>query len=126
MSQSDNRRRFSRIRFAANTQIEQHGQHWTAELIDISLKGILVAEPDECTINASDSCDIAIVLTGEDTIAMKANLARRQNQQLGFICREIDVESIAHLRRLVELNLGDPDAANRELLELVEVNASDQ
>ncbi len=126
MSQTDNRRRFSRIRFAASTQIEQHNQSWTAELIDISLKGILVSEPYGCAINASDNCDITIILTDETTIAMKANLARRQDQQLGFICREIDVESIAHLRRLVELNLGDPDAANRELLELIEINALPQ
>ena len=46
-------------------------------------------------------------------------LEGREDDKIGLTCINIDVESIAHLRRLVELNLGVPDAAERELHELI-------
>jgi len=33
-------------------------------------------------------------------------------------CLSIDLDSITHLRRLLELNLGDPQLVERELLQL--------
>jgi hypothetical protein len=35
------------------------------------------------------------------------------------LCRSIDIESITHLRRLIEVNLGDPAASERELKALI-------
>lgn len=119
MSTPPERRRFSRISFTANTDISQGEHSWACELIDLSLKGLLVKEPDNCTLDASHPCQATVTLTGEARIHMDVVLSRRQDGQLGFICREIDVVSIGHLRRLVELNLGDPEAANRELFELI-------
>ena len=37
----------------------------------------------------------------------------------GLICRNLDIDSATHLRRLVELNLGDPKLLERELSALV-------
>jgi hypothetical protein len=37
---------------------------------------------------------------------------------VGLHCRHIDIESLAHLRRLIELNLGDPALLERELAAL--------
>jgi hypothetical protein len=31
------------------------------------------------------------------------------------VCKEIDLDSISHLRRLIELNLGDQEELEREL-----------
>ena len=47
-----------------------------------------------------------------------------EDDHTGYRCEHIDLDSISHLRRLVELNLGDPDILDRELSELshVEVN----
>ena len=125
MSTTPDRRRFSRIAFTAHTDIQQDERHWSCELLDLSLKGLLVAEPEDCEMQASQPVSVRITLTDDDEIKMEATLARRQDGQLGFICREIDVESISHLRRLVELNLGDPDAANRELFELIARDQAD-
>ncbi|VAX04921.1 hypothetical protein MNBD_GAMMA20-584, partial [hydrothermal vent metagenome] len=38
-----------------------------------------------------------------------------ENDHIGFRCEHIDLESISHLRRLVELNLGDAKLLDREL-----------
>jgi hypothetical protein len=50
---------------------------------------------------------------------MQGELVHREGHQVGLRCREIDIESIAHLRRLVELNLGDEDLLERELSALI-------
>jgi hypothetical protein len=43
------------------------------------------------------------------------------NHQLGFVCQHIGLESISHLKRLVELNLADQEELDRELAALIEV-----
>jgi hypothetical protein len=41
---------------------------------------------------------------------------------MGLQTEHIDLDSISHLRRLIELNVGDADILNRELGELVHAN----
>ena len=53
------------------------------------------------------------------SIAMAGELAHVQGAQAGVLCRSIDLESITHLRRLIEVNLGDPTASERELKALI-------
>ncbi|MCM8921317.1 MAG: PilZ domain-containing protein, partial [Candidatus Thiodiazotropha sp.] len=36
-------------------------------------------------------------------------------ERIGVLCKEIDMESISLLRRLVELNLADDEVLNRDL-----------
>lgn len=52
---------------------------------------------------------------------MDVQLAHDDHGQLGFVCLHIDLESIEHLRRLIELNLADPQELERELGALLEV-----
>lgn len=125
MDHTENRRRFSRIAFNAKTEISQNDNCWQCELLDLSLKGLLVSQPLNAQINRATPCRIIITLADEAEIQMQARLARDDDEHLGFSCEEIDVDSISHLRRLVELNIGDPDASNRELFELIAMRAED-
>lgn len=52
-------------------------------------------------------------------IAMAGELAHVEDGRVGVLCRSIDIESITHLRRLIEVNLGDPAASERELKALI-------
>jgi len=52
-------------------------------------------------------------------IAMAGELAHVEGAHAGVLCRSIDLESITHLRRLIEVNLGDPAASERELKALI-------
>jgi hypothetical protein len=40
----------------------------------------------------------------------------------GLACREIDLDSVTHLRRLVALNLGDETLAEREFAQLTQLS----
>jgi hypothetical protein len=51
---------------------------------------------------------------------MAVELRHVEPHRLGFQCRYIDLESASHLKRLVELNLGDPTLLEREFAHLLE------
>jgi hypothetical protein len=41
-----------------------------------------------------------------------------EDNETGLQCNAIDIDSISHLRRLIELNLGDSNQLNKELNQL--------
>ena len=87
-----------------------------ASMIDISLQGVLIKKPDEWTANVGDTGQIRIILSDHtSTINMDVKVAHIEDEYVGFHCEHIDLDSITHLRRLVELNLGDPEMLEREL-----------
>ena len=64
-------------------------------------------------------CQLTIPLaeTGNH-IAMSAEIAHLRGLHAGLLCRNIDLDSVTHLRRLIELQLGDPALLERDLGEL--------
>lgn len=121
MSETANdRRRFQRIAFDAPTQIAQGDQRWTAELHDVSLKGLLVKRPVNWNGDSNQPFEATLSLADDTQVKMDVLLTRTQDDLLGFACRHIDLDSISHLRRLVELNLGDESLLERELAALGE------
>ncbi|MCR8921531.1 PilZ domain-containing protein [Dasania sp. GY-MA-18] len=115
---SNERRSFSRIAFQAETSIQQGADLWAVELIDVSLKGLLIKKPDDWSGNRELAFHISIHLGDNTDITMTALERHDDDGQLGFECQHIDIDSIAHLRRLVELNLGDASLLERELATL--------
>ena len=121
---SDNpseRRRFKRIAFDARTELSQGPYHWPVTLIDLSLKGLLIERPEPWLGEADQPFEVAINLAPQVNVRMTAQLAHDDHGQLGFQCLHIGLESISHLRRLVELNLGDEAELERELGALIEL-----
>ncbi len=117
-NQSQERRRFSRVLFDAHVELAQGDFHWRASLLDISLKGLLLQQKLPDNINHLEPILVKVLLTDQATIAMSVMVAHQHHNQLGLSCESIDIDSISHLRRLIELNLGDASAADRELFEL--------
>lgn len=111
------RRHFSRIRFDAPVQLIGANRRWETSLIDISLKGALIGRPADWDGRPGDRVTLELPLdeTGTELIRMEANVARAEPERVGLVCAFIDVDSIAHLRRLLELNLADPKLLEREL-----------
>lgn len=114
------RRRFQRIQFDADTRLLQDGRCWNVELCDVSLRGLLVECPPGWDGDPDQPFTAEIDLTETLQIRMEVVLTRTDEGMLGFVCRHIDLESISHLRRLIELNLGDERSLERELAMLGE------
>jgi len=110
------RRRFHRILFDAPVTIVNQGRQSAANLVDISLKGALISLPESTEKEFSGDTGLRIQLDDERCcIEMQGEVVHHEPGKIGFQCRHIDMESIGHLRRLVELNLGDSELLEREL-----------
>jgi len=118
-SQSHERRRFSRVLFDAHVELAQADHHWRASLLDISLKGLLLQQTTPAEIDPQQPILVKVMLADNTSIALSGILSHQHHQQMGLVCQSIDIDSMSHLRRLIELNLGDTLAAERELSELL-------
>jgi len=113
---TEEHRLFSRIPFEATVHITSVDGSWDCPLIDISLKGLLLSKPEGWSGAIDDPFLVELELSGSDaSIRMDVTVAHVEDQHIGFRCEHIDLDSITHLRRLVELNVGDIDILNREL-----------
>jgi hypothetical protein len=120
MSPPAERRRFSRITFHRPAELDAVGERVACELLDVSLKGALVEVPLSSNARAGQPASLSIRLdAGDAVIRMAGQIVHREGTQVGLRCVEIDIDSIAHLRRLVELNLGDEALLERELSALI-------
>ena len=119
MSDQD-KRRFTRVPFDAEVALRVGGDIWTTDLIDVSLKGLLVAAPAGFAGETGSRLDADILLNEEVSIRTECTLVHQTGERLGLHIDRIDMESIMHLRRLIELNLGDPALLERELTGLGE------
>lgn len=118
---TEERRRFSRIPFDADTILQQDAVGMTVHLLDVSLRGLLVQQPaDWAQANPHEPFLAIINLSEGNQIRMETRLIHNEEGLLGFRCDHIDLDSISHLRRLIALNLADEASLERELATLLE------
>ncbi len=114
-------RHFSRVPFLADARAQSGAETCPCLLLDIALKGALfeVARPEN--FPPETPCRLILPLGGQGgpQIVMEGEIAHREGNRIGMQCRHIDIDSMANLRRLVELNLGSDDFLERELHELL-------
>lgn len=119
MTNPQDRRQFWRAHFHSPVLLAMQGQVSEADLYDISLKGALVKVPADWAGKSGDHCQLRLNLAAGMTISMGTTVTHVEGRRIGLRCDNIDLDSITHLRRLVELNAGDPDLLDRELSALV-------
>ncbi|NMG67747.1 PilZ domain-containing protein [Azoarcus indigens] len=116
-------RKFSRIRFQSGAHLLVDDTETACEICDLSLKGALLVLQEESTpasLEVGGRCMLELRLDDAGTaVRMEGDVAHREGRRLGLVCREIDLDSITHLRRLLELNLGDAALLNREFSALI-------
>lgn len=115
-----NRRQFSRIAFHSAAQLITAGATYDVVILDLSLKGALIRVPASVKVKSGENCTLHLRLGELDAaIRMQGATAHCEGIYTGVAFRNIDLDSATHLRRLVELNLGDPALLERELGALV-------
>ncbi|MCG9697316.1 PilZ domain-containing protein [Shewanella sp. Isolate11] len=111
----DNRRQFSRVIFAADAILSDKHETWPTKIQDLSLNGALVEQPAGFS-ELQTPLTLSFKLAESDiVITMETQLVHKKNGLLGLQCLHIDIDSISHLRRMLELNLGDASLLDREL-----------
>lgn len=112
---TNNRRKFSRIPFQSEAKLFVPEGEYVVEVLDLSLKGALIhpKSPMFVTVGANGTLKILLDSVGT-SIRMEVTIVHHMANYYGLFCREINLDSVTHLRRLVELNLGDETMAERE------------
>ena len=110
-------RHLHRVVFDCLVEFETADSRHVCELFDISLQGVLIGACSGATPETGTPCKVIINLDDEHKtqISMNGTIAHKIENRVGIHCESIDLDSMTHLRRLVELNLGDPDLLNRDL-----------
>ena len=111
-----NLRHFSRVPFGAEVLLQLHDRTLTVQLIDIALKGALVQTDTLQPLVLQEKCRLELPLAdGSESIVMEGRIVHLEDRHIGIECREIDVDSLISLRRLLELNAGNAEQMTREL-----------
>jgi len=109
-------RRFNRADFHTKGYFEYDDKKIEFKIINVSLNGILVETEIHEEVSSDTVGSLIIKLSSSNIkIVTKAILLHKEEKHLGFRFEEIDVESMIHLRRLVELNSDSADQIAREL-----------
>lgn len=113
---SNEHRKFYRADFKTHGYIlMEDGEQIPFVLKNISLKGILVTLEDE-RLKKGDACNLRIKLMPSDIeIDTTSILVHEDDGDKGFFFREIDLDSMIHLRRLLELNTPNAGEIEKEL-----------
>lgn len=107
-------RNFWRIVFHSPATFTAASGTRQARLLDISLKGALLDVGGGWHGAIGEPCELKLHLGIDTNISMSGTIAHVEGNHIGLRCDNIDLDSITHLRRLVELNVGDPELLERE------------
>lgn len=115
------RRRFNRVVYYRPATLWQGEKSWSTTLLDLSLRGALLKLPDDWTTEDHGFFTLTFCLADSDIeIRMEVESIHQNGQCLGVYCHHIDIDSASHLRRLIELNVGDDQLLMRDLEHLIE------
>jgi len=123
MTDSQQRRHFTRVPFDTKyrLQIPDNSKQWTGEVADLSLHGVLIKGPENFAGQPGDKFVLELILGDEEvTIHMEVHIVHIHDDLIGLECEHIELEGITHLRRILELNLGDPKLMEREIPEMIQ------
>lgn len=115
---SRERRRFQRITLQGAVKLYARDGSWPADLIDLSLRGVLVSHPAGCDQAPGTRFRMDLRIFENLPVSMGVSLVRADPAQLAFAWDRIDLDSFARLKRLLELNVEQPELLHRELAEL--------
>lgn len=106
------KRLYRRVEIGGTARLDIGGQTHPVELLDLSLKGAQVEVASDLAGMPLSQSQVKLVLELEDSdiqLPIEGVVVRQQGKQLAMEFTHVRVESMQHLRRLVELNLGsDP------------------
>jgi hypothetical protein len=104
-------RRFRRFGFDAEAVLTTSSGCWHGKQVDVSLKGALISMPTCCGVRVGEPCRLELRLgDGSVVIRMDGDIAHVSGAGVGVSCRLLDLDSVMHLRRLVQLHLADDTA----------------
>ena len=116
------RRQFSWVVYQVPTEISQEQINESGLVQDLSLHGLLI-QCDELQRFSQDSpVHVSFKLAKSDiNIQLEATIVSTINTSMRLRIEHLDIDSISHLKSLVELNVGDDEQLSREIEHLTDL-----
>ena len=118
MTPDKDKRQFHRIFYNTKAKLTSENLSLECEIIDISLNGCLLRFQHSWNGDLEHLYTLHLQLSADNIIDMELSVSHIVDNSVGFKCEHIDIESITQLRRLAEINLGDSQLLERDLLSL--------
>lgn len=117
------KRRFSRVSFAEKSIVESGGSIFEVDILNISLKGALVQFMEAVNCQCGDCWKLSFHLGNSDIkMEFKAVVVHASGNLAGVKFMETDLNTMIHLRNLMEARTMDPDKVRNELDFLIEID----
>jgi len=114
------RRQYKRVEFDASAKLSKDNQTFDCQIIDLSIHGVLLRPHGVIRSTVDALYELEIPLSDkQNSVKMTLKLMHQHPDNLGFICESIDLDSITHLRKIVELNSGSPELLERDFQSLM-------
>ena len=118
------RRQFSRVIYQVPTEISQGQVNVSGSVQDLSLHGLLIQCEELQQLNQENPVHVSFKLTNSDiNIQLEATIVSTINTSMRLRIEHLDIDSISHLKRLVELNVGDDELLYREIEHLTDLGS---
>jgi len=117
MSKQSNseRRRFARIPFKKNVTLYSGMEAFDSEIIDISLKGVLLNCPKDHQPKIGDIYRLNIPFKSSPAIIMNIAVVHNNSKAFGAEWTQIDMDSFASLKRTIELNVKEKESLREDI-----------
>lgn len=110
-----NLRHYRRIPFRTDAEVRTGAATHHCKLVDLALRGALFKANDRLPLQVGDKAVLKIALPDSELeLIFDAELIHYKDDHYGFLFASEDLDTLAHLRRLLELNFGDAEQADRE------------
>jgi hypothetical protein len=112
----EERRVFQRIPHDGVAEIEAAGRHLKGHIENLSLGGAAITLDESVSMAAGDHARVRIKLCEEVSFEATLRVSWCRDCTVGGSWASIDSDGLAHLKRMLQLNTGDPERAQLELL----------
>ncbi|MGD8629109.1 MAG: PilZ domain-containing protein [Gammaproteobacteria bacterium] len=111
-------RHFTRVALDVPATLRNTGRSWETHLVDLSLNGVLVANPVGWEGRTGDPVTLALHMHNKADLVLQAVIRQIQEDRIGMAFTGMDAHGREEIRWLVKLNLVDSALLERELSEL--------
>lgn len=110
-------RRATRVNFFSDGEIRTVDHREVAAVVDISLNGVLLSTKNpSVAFKVDDVVEVEVRLNDMGLVmAFGGRVVRTDAGSIGVAFEDMDIDTATHLRRLIELNTGEPALVERPM-----------
>ncbi len=117
-------RQYQRIGFRTEASIMTSEATYSCHLIDLALQGALFQCEMDTPLSVGQKARLHIYLPdSEISLNFTAEMIHKHDKFCGFLFLTEDVDTLVHLRRLLELNIGDAEKIDHEFAHWLHQNS---